>query len=87
MSGVYRPTEGTVNLDDDRPVTEMRSVLGVVPESTGLYPNSLHGKTFDTTADFMGSMTNWLGIAPIGLLNCSTLMHPYIAILKDSPVE
>ena len=37
MSGVYRPTEGTVNLDNDRPVTEMRSVLGVVPESTGLY--------------------------------------------------
>ena len=37
MSGVYRPTEGSVELDNNRPVTEMRSVLGVVPESTGLY--------------------------------------------------
>lgn len=37
MSGVYRPTEGSVKLDNDRPVSEMRSVLGVVPESTGLY--------------------------------------------------
>ena len=37
MSGVYRPTEGSVHLENNRPVTEMRSVLGVVPESTGLY--------------------------------------------------
>ncbi|MBA4734955.1 MAG: ABC transporter ATP-binding protein [Candidatus Poseidoniales archaeon] len=37
MSGVYRPTEGSVQLDNERPVTEMRKVLGVVPESTGLY--------------------------------------------------
>ena len=37
MSGVYRPTSGTVELEQNRPVSEMRSVLGVVPESTGLY--------------------------------------------------
>tara|TARA_Y100000766_G_scaffold216167_1_gene188039 strand:- start:2257 stop:3078 length:822 start_codon:yes stop_codon:yes gene_type:complete len=37
MSGVYRPTEGSVELDNQRPVSEMRNVLGVVPESTGLY--------------------------------------------------
>ena len=37
MSGVYRPTEGSVVLENNRPVAEMRSVLGVVPESTGLY--------------------------------------------------
>ncbi len=37
MSGVYRPTEGSVKLDNNRPISEMRSVLGVVPESTGLY--------------------------------------------------
>ena len=37
MSGVYRPTEGNVTLANNRPVAEMRSVLGVVPESTGLY--------------------------------------------------
>ncbi|MGB1491770.1 MAG: ABC transporter ATP-binding protein [Candidatus Poseidoniaceae archaeon] len=37
MSGVYRPTEGSVELSNKRPVSEMRSVLGVVPESTGLY--------------------------------------------------
>lgn len=37
MSGVYRPSEGVVELDNNRPVYEMRSVLGVVPESTGLY--------------------------------------------------
>ena len=37
MSGVYRPTSGSVELEHNRPVTEMRSVLGVVPESTGLY--------------------------------------------------
>ena len=37
MSGVYRPTEGDVTLANNRPVAEMRSVLGVVPESTGLY--------------------------------------------------
>ena len=37
MSGVYRPTEGKVTLANNRPVAEMRSVLGVVPESTGLY--------------------------------------------------
>ena len=37
MSGVYRPTSGSVELEHNRPVSEMRSVLGVVPESTGLY--------------------------------------------------
>ena len=37
MSGVYRPTSGSVELENNRPVSEMRSVLGVVPESTGLY--------------------------------------------------
>ena len=37
MSGVYRPTDGFVELSNKRPVSEMRSVLGVVPESTGLY--------------------------------------------------
>ena len=37
MSGVYRPTEGNATLANNRPVAEMRSVLGVVPESTGLY--------------------------------------------------
>ncbi|MDP6333608.1 MAG: ABC transporter ATP-binding protein [Candidatus Poseidoniaceae archaeon] len=37
MSGVYRPTKGTVCLDDGMPVDKMRQRLGVVPESTGLY--------------------------------------------------
>ncbi|MGB1364878.1 MAG: ABC transporter ATP-binding protein [Candidatus Poseidoniaceae archaeon] len=37
MSGVYRPTDGSIHLENERPVSEMRSVLGVVPESTGLY--------------------------------------------------
>ena len=37
MSGVYRPTEGTITLGDGTPVHLMRSDLGVVPESTGLY--------------------------------------------------
>lgn len=37
MSGVYRPSSGSVSLENNRPVSEMRSVLGVVPESTGLY--------------------------------------------------
>ena len=37
MSGVYKPTSGTVCLDDGTPVDKMRQRLGVVPESTGLY--------------------------------------------------
>ena len=37
MSGVYRPSSGTVEHENNQPVSEMRSVLGVVPESTGLY--------------------------------------------------
>ena len=37
MSGVYKPTNGTVCLDDGTPVDKMRQRLGVVPESTGLY--------------------------------------------------
>lgn len=37
MSGVYQPTKGTIQLDNGRHVSEMRNVLGVVPESTGLY--------------------------------------------------
>jgi sodium transport system ATP-binding protein len=37
MSGVYKPTSGTVCLDDGMPVDKMRQKLGVVPESTGLY--------------------------------------------------
>ena len=37
MSGVYRPSSGTVTLGDDTPVHLMRDHLGVVPESTGLY--------------------------------------------------
>jgi sodium transport system ATP-binding protein len=37
MSGVYKPTSGTVCLDDGMPVDKMRQRLGVVPESTGLY--------------------------------------------------
>ena len=43
MSGVYRPTEGTV-IDDDRPVTEMRSVLGVVPEPQVVFQTHCMGK-------------------------------------------
>ena len=37
MSGVYRPSEGTVTLADGNQVHNMRNTLGVVPESTGLY--------------------------------------------------
>jgi len=37
MSGVYRPTSGSVTLGDNTPVHLMRDHLGVVPESTGLY--------------------------------------------------
>ncbi len=37
MSGVYKPTSGTVCLEDGTPVDKMRQKLGVVPESTGLY--------------------------------------------------
>ena len=37
MSGVYRPSAGTVTLGDNTPVHQMRDSLGVVPESTGLY--------------------------------------------------
>ena len=37
MSGVYRPSSGSVTLGDDTPVHLMRDHLGVVPESTGLY--------------------------------------------------
>ena len=37
MSGVYRPTSGSVTLGDQTPVHLMRDNLGVVPESTGLY--------------------------------------------------
>jgi len=37
MAGVYTPTKGTVTLKDGSDVTTMRHLLGVVPESTGLY--------------------------------------------------
>ena len=37
MSGVYRPSSGSVTLGDNTPVHLMRDHLGVVPESTGLY--------------------------------------------------
>lgn len=37
MAGVYTPTSGKVLLADGKPVSDMRQVLGVVPESTGLY--------------------------------------------------
>ena len=37
MAGIYRPTTGRVHLSDGQDVDQMRSVLGVVPESTGLY--------------------------------------------------
>tara|TARA_B100001113_G_scaffold222719_1_gene182701 strand:+ start:1322 stop:2167 length:846 start_codon:yes stop_codon:yes gene_type:complete len=37
MSGVYRPSSGSVTLGDATPVHLMRDHLGVVPESTGLY--------------------------------------------------
>lgn len=37
MSGVYRPSSGSVTLGDGTPVHLMRDHLGVVPESTGLY--------------------------------------------------
>ena len=37
MSGVYRPSSGSVTLCDGTPVHLMRDHLGVVPESTGLY--------------------------------------------------
>ena len=37
MAGIYKPTTGRVYLKDGENVDQMRSVLGVVPESTGLY--------------------------------------------------
>lgn len=37
MAGIYKPTTGRVHLKGGKNVDEMRSVLGVVPESTGLY--------------------------------------------------
>jgi len=37
MAGIYKPTTGRVYLKDGKNVDQMRSVLGVVPESTGLY--------------------------------------------------
>ncbi|RJU96079.1 MAG: ABC transporter ATP-binding protein [Candidatus Poseidoniales archaeon] len=37
MAGIYKPTKGRVHLQDGQNVDQMRSVLGVVPESTGLY--------------------------------------------------
>ncbi|MCS5533429.1 MAG: ABC transporter ATP-binding protein [Candidatus Poseidoniaceae archaeon] len=37
MAGVYIPTKGSVTLKDGSDVTQMRHLLGVVPESTGLY--------------------------------------------------
>ena len=37
MAGIYKPTTGRVYLKDGENVDQMRSLLGVVPESTGLY--------------------------------------------------
>ena len=37
MSGVYLPSEGKISLASGEDVSKMRSELGVVPESTGLY--------------------------------------------------
>jgi sodium transport system ATP-binding protein len=37
MAGVYKPSSGTVQLQNGESVTNMRQSLGVVPESTGLY--------------------------------------------------
>ncbi|MBT6527431.1 MAG: ABC transporter ATP-binding protein [Euryarchaeota archaeon] len=37
MAGVYKPSNGRVELSNGKPVEEMRQELGVVPESTGLY--------------------------------------------------
>lgn len=37
LSGVYRPSDGSVVLADGSNVEEARSQLGVVPENTGLY--------------------------------------------------
>ena len=37
MSGVYRPSSGTIELENNAPIDAMRDFLGVVPESTGLY--------------------------------------------------
>lgn len=37
LSGVYRPSSGTITLGNGSPVSESRQYLGVVPESTGLY--------------------------------------------------
>ena len=35
MAGIYKPTTGRVYLKDGQSVDQMRSLLGVVPESTG----------------------------------------------------
>ena len=37
LSGVYRPSSGSITLGSGSPVSESRQYLGVVPESTGLY--------------------------------------------------
>ena len=37
MAGIYKPTKGRVHLQGGKNVDQMRSVLGVAPESTGLY--------------------------------------------------
>jgi sodium transport system ATP-binding protein len=37
MAGVYKPSNGRVELSNGKPVEEMRQELAVVPESTGLY--------------------------------------------------
>ena len=37
MAGVYKPSNGRVELSNGKPVEDMRHELGVVPESTGLY--------------------------------------------------
>lgn len=37
LSGVYRPSSGSITLGNGSPVSESRQYLGVVPESTGLY--------------------------------------------------
>ena len=37
MSGVYRPSSGKIELENNAPIDNMRGFLGVVPESTVLY--------------------------------------------------